>query len=151
MDLVDLLNARGIEYRRTNNPEEILISCTSGEHTDKSPSLSYNLEKNIFHCWSCGFSGGITKFMTSIGETIRLDVDSKQPYKIKKLKDKLGDLSVCSPLVQEIKISSGLLVRLYSIPRAFKRSTKSIKHPIFYVRVLHLLHNLHNHDLLLIR
>ena len=45
MDLVDLLNHRGIEYRKTNNPSEILISCTSGEHTDKSPSLSYNLER----------------------------------------------------------------------------------------------------------
>ena len=89
MDLVDLLNHRGIEYRKTNNPSEILISCTSGEHTDKSPSLSYNLEKNIFNCWSCGFSGGITKFMKSIGETVVLDVDSKQPYKIKKLRDKI--------------------------------------------------------------
>ena len=65
MDLVELLNTRGIEYKKTNNPAEILISCTSGEHTDKSPSLSYNLEKNIFHCWSCGFSGGINKFMKS--------------------------------------------------------------------------------------
>ena len=67
MDLVELLNTRGIEYKKTNNPTEILVSCTSGEHTDKSPSLSYNLEKNIFHCWSCGFSGGINKFMKSIG------------------------------------------------------------------------------------
>ena len=66
MDLVELLNTRGIEYKKTNNPAEILISCTSGEHTDKSPSLSYNLEKNIFHCWSCGFSGGINKFMKSM-------------------------------------------------------------------------------------
>lgn len=89
MELVELLNHRGIEYRKTNNPAEILISCTSGEHIDKSPSLSYNLEKNMFHCWSCGFSGGITKFMKSIGETVILDVDSKQPYKIKKLKDKI--------------------------------------------------------------
>ena len=87
MELVELLNKRGIEYRKTNNPAEILISCTSGEHTDKSPSLSYNLERNVFHCWSCGFSGCINKFMKSIGETIILDVDSKLPYQIKKLKD----------------------------------------------------------------
>tara|TARA_A100001015_G_scaffold88629_1_gene98588 strand:- start:1599 stop:2456 length:858 start_codon:yes stop_codon:yes gene_type:complete len=100
MELVELLNHRGIEYSKTNNPSEILISCTSGEHTDKSPSLSYNLEKNIFHCWSCGFSGGITKFMTSIGETTRLDVDSKQPYKIKKLKDKIRNIIE----VDEIKL-----------------------------------------------
>ena len=50
MDLVELLNTRGIEYKKTNNPTEILVSCTSGEHTDKSPSLSYNLEKNVFQC-----------------------------------------------------------------------------------------------------
>ena len=92
MDLVELLNTRGIEYKKTNNPTEILVSCTSGEHTDKSPSLSYNLEKNIFHCWSCGFSGGINKFMKSIGETVILDVDSKQPYKIKKLRDKIRNI-----------------------------------------------------------
>ena len=66
MDLQELLDHRGIEYRKTNNPAEILIACTSGEHIDKSPSLSYNLEKNMFHCWSCNFSGGITKFMKSI-------------------------------------------------------------------------------------
>ena len=89
MDLQELLDHRGIEYRKTNNPAEILIACTSGEHIDKSPSLSYNLEKNMFHCWSCNFSGGITKFMKSIGETVHIDVDSKQPYKIKKLKEKL--------------------------------------------------------------
>ena len=92
MELVELLNKRGIEYRKTNNPAEILISCTSGEHTDKSPSLSYNLERNVFHCWSCGFSGGINKFMKSIGETVILDVDSKQPYQIKKLKDKIRNI-----------------------------------------------------------
>src|SRR6056300_2089484 len=92
MELTELLTHRGIEYRKTNNPSEILISCTSGEHIDKSPSLSYNLEKNIFNCWSCGFSGGITKFMKSIGETVIIDVDSKQPYKIKKLKDKIRSI-----------------------------------------------------------
>ena len=41
MNLVELLDKRGIEYRRTNNPNEILISCTSGRHVDKSPSLSF--------------------------------------------------------------------------------------------------------------
>ena len=52
MELIELLDKRGIEYKKTNNPSEILISCTSGEHEDKSPSLSYNLDKNLFHCWS---------------------------------------------------------------------------------------------------
>lgn len=88
-DLKELLDKRGVEYKLTNNPYEILISCTSGEHEDKNASLSFNLEKNLFHCWSCGFGGGLTKFLASIGETVILDFDSKQPYRIKKLKDKI--------------------------------------------------------------
>ena len=45
MELIELLNTRGIEYKKTNNPSEILISCTSGLHNDSNPSLSYNLDK----------------------------------------------------------------------------------------------------------
>lgn len=89
MDLVELLDKRGVPYKKTNNPFEILITCTSGLHDDKNASLSFNLEKNIFNCWSCGFSGGVNRFLKSIGENESLDVDSKQPYKIKKLKEKL--------------------------------------------------------------
>ena len=89
MDLIEVLDRRGVEYKKTNNPTEILISCTSGDHDDKSPSLSYSLEKNVFHCWSCGFSGGVTKFLESIGEVTRIPVESKQPFKIQKLKNKI--------------------------------------------------------------
>lgn len=89
MDLVELLDKRGIPYKKTNNPYEILVTCTSGQHQDNNASLSYNLEKHIFNCWSCGFRGGATKFLQSIGEMTIIDFDSKQPYKIKKLKEKL--------------------------------------------------------------
>ena len=89
MDLKEILDKRGVEYKNTNNPSEILISCTSGLHVDKSPSLSYSLEKNVFHCWSCGFSGGVSKFLESIGEITRIPVESKQPFKIQKLKNKI--------------------------------------------------------------
>jgi DNA primase len=89
MNLKDLLDKRGIEYRLTNNPNEILIACTSGEHVDKSPSLSFNIEKDIFNCWSCGYKGGTDRFLASIGELPIIDVDSKQPYKTQKLKDKI--------------------------------------------------------------
>lgn len=87
--LTELLDKRGIYYKKTNNPNEILISCTSGDHEDKNASLAFNIEKQMFHCWSCGFSGGATKFMASIGETVILDLSSRQPYRLKKLKDKL--------------------------------------------------------------
>ena len=89
MDLKEILDKRGVEYKNTNNPSEILISCTSGLHDDRSPSLSYSLEKNVFHCWSCGFGGGVSKFLESIGEITRIPVESKQPFKIQKLKTKI--------------------------------------------------------------
>ena len=89
MDLLELLDKRGIEYETTNNPAEINLYCTSGEHKDNSPSLSFNLEKGIFNCWSCEFRGGINKYLASIGEMPVIDIESKQTYKIKKLQEKI--------------------------------------------------------------
>jgi len=31
-------------------------------HEDKHPSFSANLSKGVFHCFSCGVSGGVKKF-----------------------------------------------------------------------------------------
>jgi len=91
-DLKDILKDKGIEYKNTNNPAEIVIQCTSGEHEDANPSLSFNLEKQVFHCFSCGFQGGIGKFLQSIGITQKIHIDSKQEYKILKLKRKLQSI-----------------------------------------------------------
>jgi 5S rRNA maturation endonuclease (ribonuclease M5) len=91
-DLRDILKGKGIYFRETNNPAEIIIQCTSGEHTDKNPSLSFNMDKNVFHCFSCGFGGGTIKFLQSIGITEKLHIESKQEYKIIKLQRKLRAL-----------------------------------------------------------
>lgn len=88
-DLQDLLTKRGIDFAKTNNPSEILLTCTSGEHADSTPSMSYNLDSDIFHCWSCGFKGGQKKFLESIGEVTFVDFSSKQPHRINKLKEKI--------------------------------------------------------------
>ena len=93
MDVIDILDKKNNKYQKTNNPFEILVKCTSGEHEDNKPSLSYNLDKNIFNCWSCGFSGGQTKFLQSIGEYTVVTFDSKQPYKIEKLRQKIKRIS----------------------------------------------------------
>ena len=98
MDLTDILDKKGIYYKKSNNPNEILIRCTSGNHEDSSPSLSYNIEKNIFNCWACGFRGGKLKFLNSIGINTDIPFDSKQPYKIEKLKQKLHDFAFSSSL-----------------------------------------------------
>ena len=89
MSLIDLLNKRGINWEKTNNPNEVLISCTSGEHDDVNPSLSYNLEKDLFLCRSCGFKGSYSKFLNSIGEKTFAEVDSRLSYKALKIKNKI--------------------------------------------------------------
>ena len=92
MDLLEILENKGIEYKKTNNPYEIIIHCTSGLHEDKNPSLAYNLEKNIYKCWSCNFAGGSKKFLRSIGVNTTLPLDSRQPNKILKIRQKLNRL-----------------------------------------------------------
>ena len=92
MDLIDLLNEKNVYYKKSNNPSEILITCTSGEHVDKDPSLSYNLEKDMFHCWSCGFKGGKRRFLESIGVSSAITFETKQSFKIQKLKNKIQRL-----------------------------------------------------------
>ena len=88
-ELLEILDNHKVNYKKTNNPSEILIKCTGGNHNDENPSLSYNLDNNIFHCWSCGFSGGKNKFLKSIGVTTNLTLDTKQPYRILKVKQKI--------------------------------------------------------------
>lgn len=92
MDIITILEDRGIEYRKTNDPNRILIRCTSGEHQDKNPSLSYHLEKNVFKCWSCDFKGGSGKFLQSIGITTRVPVETKQSFKVEKLRQRITSI-----------------------------------------------------------
>lgn len=98
MDLLDILEDKGIRYKKTNNPSEIVMRCTHPDHDDSDPSLSFNLDKNVFNCWACGFRGGVTKFLASIGITEVLELESKQPHKISKIKEKLKKYSEVSLL-----------------------------------------------------
>lgn len=38
---------------------EVLFSCISPDHNDKTPSCSLHPNKQIFHCFGCGISGNI--------------------------------------------------------------------------------------------
>lgn len=37
-------------------------------HQERTPSLSINLEKGVFHCFGCGAGGGVKKFAELVGE-----------------------------------------------------------------------------------
>lgn len=108
--IISVLDKHSIPYLHEANSSEIKIKCISGEHEDSNPSMRFNLDKNIFHCFSCGFGGSYAKFLKTIGETEILDLDTKQPYKIKKLKSKLYNKF----LKEEIKLPKDLLLYKHS-------------------------------------
>ncbi len=90
-DVEKVLTEHGILYvLDPNNPSELKVKCFSGLHEDKNPSLSLNLEKGVFNCFSCGFKGNIQYFFECLGVTQAPQIQSKLGYKIKKLQNKLG-------------------------------------------------------------
>lgn len=92
-EIEQILIDKGIEYKiNTNNPYEINMTCFSGEHIDTNPSLSYNLEKGVFNCFSCGFKGDTNKLMRELGVTFSVEPLSKQGFKIKRLAEKLRSI-----------------------------------------------------------
>lgn len=89
-DLEQVLISAGIEFKTNpNNPSEIVMRCFSGEHEDSNPSLSFNVEKGVFNCFSCGFSGDTNKLYSLLGVKSTIAPITKQGYKIKRLKEKL--------------------------------------------------------------
>jgi DNA primase len=89
-DIFSILDKKGIEYTiNPNSKSEVLVKCISGLHDDSNPSLRFNIDNNIFNCFSCGFGGSYKKFLKAIGEDSSLEIETKQTYKVKKLKDKL--------------------------------------------------------------
>ena len=91
-DIVSILRDHGIEMAATNNPSEIRIRCTSGSHEDATPSMMYNLDRNVFNCFSCGFSGSTIKFLQSLGINTKVQIESKQEYRISKLQKALQEV-----------------------------------------------------------
>lgn len=45
---------------------EVKIKCINPEHEDNNPSCSLWREIDGFRCWSCGFKGNLTKFITTM-------------------------------------------------------------------------------------
>jgi 5S rRNA maturation endonuclease (ribonuclease M5) len=98
-EIEQILIDKGIEYKiNSNNPYEINMKCFSGEHVDSNPSLSYNVEKGVFNCFSCGFKGDTNKLMKELGIVFTVEPLSKQAFKIKRLQDKLEALRGDKPI-----------------------------------------------------
>ncbi len=59
-----LLERHVFKFRRRGN--KVTGSCPW--HEDKHPSFSADLSKGVFHCFSCGASGGVKRFAELVGE-----------------------------------------------------------------------------------
>lgn len=93
--ITDVLTGKGVEYEVVpNKPEEIKIRCFSGLHEDSNPSLSINLDKEVFNCFSCGYSGSLNKLIKDLGVSNYNGPDNstKQGFKLLKIKGKLDKL-----------------------------------------------------------
>jgi DNA primase len=93
LEIQQVLIEKGIEFKiNSNNPYELNMRCFSGTHADNSPSLSYNLEKGVFNCFSCGFKGDTARLFKELGVTFSVEPLSKQGFRIKRLSEKLEGL-----------------------------------------------------------
>lgn len=90
-NIEDILTQHGVSFTvNANNPNELTLRCFSGLHEDKNPSLSLNLEKGVFNCFSCGFRGNTQQFFEGLGIAhAPTELKSKLGFRIKKLKAKL--------------------------------------------------------------
>jgi len=89
----EVLSQQGIEYLvNANNPSEIAVRCFSGLHEDRNPSLSLNIEKGVFNCFSCGFKGNVQQFFEGLGVVQIPQLNTKLGFRIKKLKSKLEQI-----------------------------------------------------------
>lgn len=93
--LTDIFDEKSIDYEiQPNKPEEIKIKCFSGLHEDSNPSLSVNIEKEVFNCFSCGYSGSIDRLVKDLGVDTYdgPDTTTKQGFKLSKLRLKLDNM-----------------------------------------------------------
>lgn len=93
--ITEVFDSKGVYYEvQANKPEEIKIRCFSGLHEDANPSLSVNLDKEVFNCFSCGYSGSISRLIKDLGvqNYEGPDVNTKQGFKLSKIKNKLDKL-----------------------------------------------------------
>lgn len=94
-ELTEELTKLGIPFKQVrNNPYELEMRCFSGLHEDNNPSLHYNVVKEVFNCFSCGYRGNKKNLYTALGISLQENLLTKQGFKIEKLKNKLNSITM---------------------------------------------------------
>ena len=118
----DVLTEKGIYFLpNPNKPSEVIVRCFSGMHEDKNPSLSFNLEKGVFNCFSCGFKGNTQQFFSGLGITETPNISTKLGVRINKLKNKLETIKSTN----EVRLPEPIINITHSFKGISSRTLKS--------------------------
>ena len=70
---IEILNELGIRVH-SQKGDNYIIQCPSPTHEDKRPSCSVDIATGMFHCFSCGYGGGIhTLYKHMTGNKLKSD------------------------------------------------------------------------------
>ena len=64
-DSADVLFARHLDLARLRGRRRGYVRCIF--HDDRTPSLSIDLDRGLFHCFGCGVGGGLRRFAELVG------------------------------------------------------------------------------------
>jgi hypothetical protein len=59
---------RHLDLSRLHGRSRGLVPCIFHPHRGRTPSLSVDLDKAVFHCFACGEQGGLLRFRELVGE-----------------------------------------------------------------------------------
>ena len=62
VDMIALVQRHGVDLKKSGRSYKGLCPF----HSDKSPSLSVNPDKGVWHCFGCGASGNVETFLERI-------------------------------------------------------------------------------------
>ena len=80
----EFLVARGIEPREGNGTWTKLFQCVLPGHQDRTPSANADLERGIYKCHSCDFSGGYKALVEACGQqpNVGTATDGQRPVSV---------------------------------------------------------------------
>lgn len=76
---IEILNRLGVTKLKQRNSQK--IKCLNPLHEDHDPSMSVDLYRGIYHCFTCGFSGKLTNlYYETFGNSIYKDLGIPKQY-----------------------------------------------------------------------
>jgi DNA primase catalytic core len=101
VDLVALVESRGIKLKKTGKGYAGLCPF----HADQQPSLSINIEKNLWQCFGCGKAGDVISFVELYDKVGFKEAVEKLSGE--KSRGKTDDVNMSSGKADDVKMSSG--------------------------------------------